>query len=141
MANSVNLNLAQIAPYNPIRNEHKQNAAVPIASASLATSAQQEELPKVSGSLLEAYMVRKNQQIAAADLRNQKVEWHNDLKTLFNTNQAKIMAIIPRTFNASDAVNADGLIQMNLGERTGKFTNAVEKLDELKDMGISSFPL
>ena len=30
------------------------------------------------------------------------VDYHNDLKTLFQHNEAKILAIVPRTFNAKD---------------------------------------
>ena len=78
MANLINLNLAQIAPYTPVRKENNQNTAVPIASTGICDDSSKQDMPKVSGSLLEAYMVRKNKQIAASDLRNQKVEWHND---------------------------------------------------------------
>lgn len=115
--------------------ENKKNGAT--NSIVQNNVAENKNLPKVSSSLLEAYMVKKTNKIAASELKDNKIVWKNDLKTLFNTNQAKILAIIPRTFNASDAANADGLIQMNLGERTGKFLNAIEKLDEVRDMGIN----
>ena len=136
MTNYININTVNVSPIFTSLKKGDKNVSQPIASTELSPS-QASELPKVSGSLLEAYMVRKNSQIAASDIRTQNVEWHNDLKTLFSNNQAKILAIIPRTFAASDAVNADGLIQMNLGEKTGKFTSAIEKLDEVKDMGIN----
>lgn len=111
----------------------KQNNVTPV----IVNETKKQDLPKVSSSLLEAYMIKKSNKIAASELKDNKVVWKNDLKTLFNNNQAKILAIIPRTFNASDATNADGLIQMNLGEKTGKFLNAIEKLDEVRDMGIN----
>lgn len=111
----------------------KQNNVTPV----IVNETQKQDLPKVSSSLLEAYMIKKSNKIAASELKDNKVVWKNDLKTLFQTNQAKILAIIPRTFNASDSSNADGLIQMNLGEKTGKFLNAIEKLDEVRDMGIN----
>ena len=134
MSNLIKLNLQKIASLQQQKNLQTGNTPI-------ATNQNQEKetnsLPKVSSSLLNAYMIRKSKKIAASELRDNKTEWKNDLKTLFNNNQAKILAIIPRTFNASDAVNADGLIQMNLGERTGKFTNAIEKLDEIKDLGIN----
>ena len=111
----------------------KQNNVTPV----IVDETKKQDLPKVSSSLLEAYMIKKSNKIAASELKDNKVVWKNDLKTLFQTNQAKILAIIPRTFNASDSSNADGLIQMNLGEKTGKFSNAIEKLDEVRDMGIN----
>lgn len=61
--------------------------------------------------------------------------WKNDLKTKFQNNDVKMMAIIMRTFNAKDA-NHDDLL--NPGEEKGTFINAVERLDELKSLGINT---
>ncbi len=61
--------------------------------------------------------------------------YKNDLRTLFTHNEAKILAIIPRTFNAKD-VNGNEYIDGN--EQNGTFLNAIERLDEIKAQGFNT---
>ncbi|MDR1167671.1 MAG: hypothetical protein LBK53_02110 [Heliobacteriaceae bacterium] len=61
--------------------------------------------------------------------------YKNDLKTLFTENRAKILAIIPRTFNAQDK-NGNEYIDGN--EQHGTLLNAVERLDEVKKDGFNT---
>lgn len=61
--------------------------------------------------------------------------YHNDLRTLFNNNQAKILAIIPRTFNAQDK---NGNEYIDGDEIHGTFLNAIERLDEVKAYGFNT---
>ncbi len=61
--------------------------------------------------------------------------YKNDLRTLFNTNSAKILAIIPRTFNAKDT-NGNEYIERN--ETHGTFLNAIDRLDEVKAEGFNT---
>lgn len=63
------------------------------------------------------------------------INYHNDLKTLFQNNQAKILAIVPRTFNAKD-LNGNDYIDGN--EQHGTFLNAIERLDEVKAAGFNT---
>lgn len=63
--------------------------------------------------------------------------WHNDLRSKFLNNDAVIMEINIRSFNAND-VNEDGFIQEKMGEKRGTFINAVKRLDELKNLGINT---
>ena len=63
--------------------------------------------------------------------------WKNDLRTKFFNNEAVIMEINIRSFNSQD-LNGDGFIQENLGETRGTFLNAVDRLDELKNLGINT---
>lgn len=65
----------------------------------------------------------------------QSFNYHNNLKTLFNNNEAKILAIIPRTFNAKD-LNGNEYIDEN--EQHGTFLNAIERLDEVKNQGFNT---
>ncbi|MBP3820459.1 hypothetical protein J6G99_02310 [bacterium] len=65
----------------------------------------------------------------------QKNVYKNDLKTLFNTNSAKILAIIPRTFTAVDE-NGNGYIDGN--EKPGTFLSAIKRLDEIKSQGFNT---
>lgn len=61
--------------------------------------------------------------------------YKNDLRTLFTTNSAKILAIIPRTFNAKDT-NGNEYIDGN--ETNGTFLNAIDRLDEVKAEGFNT---
>lgn len=65
----------------------------------------------------------------------EKVQWKNDLRTLFKNNEAVIMGIIPRTFNAKD-VEGNQLIRGN--DIKGTFINAIDKLDEMKKLGVNT---
>lgn len=60
---------------------------------------------------------------------------NNDLRTLFLNSNARICGINIRTFNAKDT-NHNGLIDNN--EESGNFINAIERLDEIKDLNINT---
>ena len=61
--------------------------------------------------------------------------YKNDLRTLFTTNNAKILAILPRTFSAKDT-NENEYIDGN--EKAGTFLAAIPKLDEVKAQGFNT---
>lgn len=63
--------------------------------------------------------------------------WVNDLRKLFLTNSAIIYELNIRTFNAKDS-NENGIIEFELGEESGTFINAIERLDELKNANINT---
>lgn len=63
------------------------------------------------------------------------INYKNNLRSMFQNNQAVIYAMIPRTFNAKDT-DGNGLIEGN--EEPGYFTNMVDRLDELKTYGINT---
>lgn len=63
------------------------------------------------------------------------VDYHNDLRTLFKNNDAKILAMVPRTFNAKD-LNGNEYIDGN--EQCGTFLNAIDRLDEVKADGFNT---
>ena len=62
-------------------------------------------------------------------------KWNNDLRSLFLQNKSIMYALNIRTFNAKDK-NGDELIDEN--EESGNFLNAIERLDELKALGINT---
>lgn len=80
----------------------------------------------------------KNPQIQT-DLKEIKLP-KNDLRELFQKNNAIVYALVIRTFNASD-LNKNEIIEPELGEKTGTFINAIERLDELKELGINTIHL
>jgi len=63
--------------------------------------------------------------------------WINDLTSLFLSNNAIIYVLNIRTFNADDK-NQNGIIEEELGEESGSFLNAINRLDELKAYGINT---
>lgn len=67
----------------------------------------------------------------------QGLEWKNDLRTKFLNNESVIMEINIRSFNAQD-IDGDGFIQEENGETRGTFVNAIERLDELKNLGVNT---
>lgn len=63
--------------------------------------------------------------------------WKNDLRTKFLNNETIIMEINMRSFNSQD-LDGDGFINEDLGEVRGTFVNGVERLDEIKNLGINT---
>ncbi len=63
--------------------------------------------------------------------------WQNDLRSKFVNNETIIMEINIRSFNAQD-IDGDGFIQENIGEVKGTFLNAIDRLDEIKNLGINT---
>lgn len=64
-------------------------------------------------------------------------EWKNDLRTKFLNNETVIMEINIRSFNSQD-LDGDGFINEDLGEVRGTFVNGVERLDEIKNLGVNT---
>ena len=62
--------------------------------------------------------------------------YKNNFKSMLQNGEAKILAIIPRTFNAKDE-NGDEKITGS--EKSGTFLNAIERLDEIKAEGFNTF--
>ena len=67
--------------------------------------------------------------------KNISGDWHNDLRSLFQKNNAIIYTINIRTFNAKDK-NGNELIDED--EESGNFINAIDELDNLVKMGINT---
>lgn len=59
----------------------------------------------------------------------------NDLRSEFLNNNTSIMGINLRNFNSKDT-NGNGIIDEN--EEKGTFLNAIERLDEIKELGINT---
>ena len=85
----------------------------------------------VNQSIINSAVVSRVSEVKAEPVKPYK----NDLRTLFNTNSAKILAIIPRTFNAKDT-NGNEYIERN--ETHGTFLNAIDRLDEIKSEGFNT---
>ena len=66
--------------------------------------------------------------------------WSNDLKNLFLKNQAIILAINIRSFNAVDK-NKNDIIETDKGDIAGNFVNAVKRLNEISSYGVNTLHL
>lgn len=125
MINTTNLLFTKINSLKPnntaqtqtVQTSHEQKAPSNILSAYLNNLA-----------MINTAKVKQTEKTAP-------VNYHNNLKTLFNNNQAKILAIIPRTFNAKD-LNGNEFIDGN--EQHGTFLNAIDRLDEVKAQGFNT---
>lgn len=62
--------------------------------------------------------------------------YKNNLRSMLQNGESKILAIVPRTFNAKDE-NGDEKITGN--EQHGTLLNAIERLDEVKAEGFNTF--
>ena len=127
MLNSTNLLLQKI------------NTIVPAAqSTKNETTAATPQTSTAQPGLISAYLdnlARINAPKVTQTPKTEVVNYHNNLKTLFNNNEAKILAIIPRLFNAKDT-NGNEFIDGN--EQHGTFKNAIERLDEIQADGYNT---
>src|SRR5574344_1589596 len=86
--------------------------------------------------IMNISLVNKSTQVKDATQAS-AISYKNDLKPMFKNNEAKILAIIPRTFNAVDKDGND-IVELNLGEDIGTFNNAIKRLDEVKANGFNT---
>lgn len=99
-----------------------------------------QTVPNLGNNLIAQYL-NNAAMINSAVVKVQQVEpvvhkpYKNNLRTLFLTNSAKILAMIPRTFNAKDV---DGNEYINGNEQHGTFLNAIERLDEVQKEGFNT---
>ena len=81
--------------------------------------------------------VENAQKVAKVEDKTAKTPvYKNNLRTMMQNGEAKILAIIPRTFNAKDE-NGDEKITGK--EKHGTFLNAIDRLDEIKEQGFNTF--
>ncbi len=94
-------------------------------------------------SLLKNYILANGKQIQPAqtvqpvNLTVDKTDgvWQNNMKEMLRNSEANFMAVIPRTMNAKDT-DGNALIQGD--EVRGNFINAIDRLDEIKSLGINT---
>lgn len=91
--------------------------------------------------VLERYLANKAQiaipQVSQKSEVSNVVAKHNDLRTRFNNNDVTMMGIIMRNFGAKDNAG-NQLLRERDGDIRGNFNNAIERLDELKNLGINT---
>lgn len=73
----------------------------------------------------------------SSEVSAENIQTKNNLRTQFLNNNTVIMEINIRSFNAQD-IDGDGFITEKIGEIRGTFLNAIDRLDELKNLGINT---
>ncbi len=121
LAQNLNKKDIEIKPDNNIQNTEIKSWS-PLLSKSIVAQSSQILPIKTVNTLLTPASIR--------------VEgYHNDLKDMLTHNRANIIAVIPRIMNAQDT---DGNELIQEGEIAGNFVNAVDRLDEIKDLGFNA---
>ena len=98
--------------------------------------------PQKSGTnILERFLQNQGMVMAATQVnapdsvKGPSIPYKNNLRTRFQNNEAVIMGVIMRSLGAKDN-NGNQLLRK--GDIKGNFNNAVERLDELKRLGINT---
>lgn len=82
-----------------------------------------------------AQTVNQTQAVGFTDAQKRVPGYKNDLRDMLLTNKSQMLAVIPRIMNSQDT-DGNGLIQGD--EKPGTFVNAVERLDEIKELGFNT---
>lgn len=126
-----------ISPIQPKKVEQPVVVAEvkPVSGGSNLLLSKLEALASVNKpAVAKADSTAKTQKIH--QINNEPFEYKNDLRSLFKKNEAKILAIIPRTFTAKD-VDGSELIDRD-DEKIGTFTSGIARLDEVKAQGFNT---
>lgn len=132
MANYID-RLTQISPLTSVQKNQQ-------ASKTVSHTATVVSQPQAHGTnVLERFL--QNQGVIAATKVNSVSSsgatpvYKNNLRTRFQNNEATIMGVIIRTLGAKNNV---GNQLIREGDEVGTFKNAVNRLDELKALGINT---
>ena len=127
MISNVSTNLIAMKVYSPSLNKKENNLTGSVSfSGPSSTNLIQQYLD--SQAVINTPAVTSK---PSEGVHNYK----NNLRTLFTTNSAKILAILPRTFTAEDK-NGNEYIDGN--EKAGTFLGAISRLDEVKAQGFNT---
>ena len=129
MINTTNLITQKIQQLNPTAFESSKNADT--------TSAQTVNRSGLLGAYLNNLAMINTPAVKKSEAAA-PVNYHNNFRSMIQNNQAKILAIVMRTFNAKDT-NGNDYIDGN--EQNGTFLNAIERLDEVKAQGFNTLHL
>ena len=127
------------APVNPALQQYNIMASTCVYNDKSQSQTKTVSTP-VNGFI--SSFIQKAKQVVPVTIvdKNDTFVWKNDLRSIFQNNQAVIYALIMRTFNSKD-MDGDGLIDPAKGEKTGTFINAIDRLDELKGYGVNTLHL
>ena len=144
MINSINFlqpNNKFTVQNQPAKAENKQ--VQPTVTATAPVTA--EHVPALLSQYIQKYSSNNPQIKSAAqpvqavvkteEAKNTVSNYKNNLRHMFQNNEAVIMAVVPRLMGAKDK-NGDDFVSSK--ETRGNFINSVAKLDEIKALGINT---
>lgn len=131
MANYLNTYL-NISKPTAVYTQQNQTAVVQTAPVAVKTQA-------FGSNVLEKFLQNKGimaaSQVNIVNAPKEQINYKNNLRTKFQNNEATIMGVIIRSLGAKNNV---GNQLIREGDVRGTFINAVDRLDELKDLGINT---
>lgn len=110
----------------------------PVGFGAYNVAAKQNTEPQVkasSSNLISQFLENQARINIPAVTATSQSFYKNDLRKLFTTNSAVILAMIIRSANAKDS-NGNGYIDGN--EQHGTFLNAIDRLDDIKAQGFNT---
>ncbi|MCD8025341.1 MAG: hypothetical protein LUE64_07390 [Candidatus Gastranaerophilales bacterium] len=137
--NQVYPSYAETLPAQPVIYNVPQGQVYPVQMESSKNEQPQtgENIQGIAGfsSLLSTYVKAAKGVTPVENNTTKNADWQNNLRENLRTGNVNMLAVIPRTMNAKDTDN-NALIQE--GEIRGNFINAIDRLDEIKAMGINT---
>lgn len=127
MISNVSPNLIAMKVYSPSLSKKDNNLTGSVSFSGLSST-----------NLIQQYLDSQaviNTPVVVSKPSEGVHNYKNNLRTLFTTNSAKILAILPRTFTAEDK-NGNEYIDGN--EKAGTFLGAISRLDEVKAQGFNT---
>lgn len=129
----------------------KSHNLIKIALDSMAQSKKPEEskapvVERTQSDLINRYLENQAQINKPTVTKVEKVDvassapinYKNNLRSMFQNNEAVMLAMVPRLFTAEDK-NGDDLVKLKDGEKPGTFLSAINRLDEIKAEGFNTF--
>ena len=106
---------------------------------------QNTEAPKSESGLINQFLENQSRINKPAvnsvqkvyDKGSAPVNYHNNMRQMFQNNEVIMLGIVPRTFTAKD-LNGDEMIRKADGEKSGTFLSAIDRLDEIKAQGFNA---
>ena len=129
MISSVNLNLNNYNKYSVLQKTNNMVSNIYFTGLDFSGSTNLLEKYMQNSAVINKPVVQKQ------PVTEKNINYKNNLRSMFINNNAKILAIIPRTFNAKD-LNGNEFIENS--EQHGTFLNAIERLDEVKASGFNT---
>ena len=127
MISNVSTNLIAMKVYSPSLSKKENNLAGSVSfSGPSSTNLIQQYLDSQAVINTPAVVSKPSEGVH---------NYKNNLRTLFTTNSAKILAILPRTFTAEDK---NGNEYIDGKEKAGTFLGAISRLDEVKAQGFNT---
>lgn len=128
--------MTRIASINPINFQAVSNYQPQVKQKEAENNSYNNETSKM---YLDNLALINTAKVKKIDLnKTQKIEpYKNNLRSMIQNNESVMMAIVPRTFTAQD-LNGDDKVTLATGEKNGTLLSAIDRLDELKDLGINT---